>query len=244
MFPIREATLSFGEISDYWSREIQPPASADELLDLLVGAWWLAEIRSRTGATRLELLKRMFERMYGNGDTPIVFIVGHSTAPPLQELPDGGLQIDLRPRISVPSSNIGIWDEDNCSDAFKMLAQTCSSYPDHKPGFLSFKLTYEEFTDWLEKRRYPRPKFWDPIPALTKPKAGRPEKYNWEGVRTRLVSYVSQHGRVKTWNELLQKCADFASELHPSNETPSDKTIRDAIKTHRLDRAAGLAPGN
>ena len=136
MFPIREATLSFGEISDYWSREIQPPASPDELLDILVGAWWLAEIRSSTGATRLELLKRMFERMYGNGDAPIFFIVGQSIPPPFQELPDGALLVDLRSRVSVPSSNIGIWDEDNCSDAFRALAQTCSSYPDHKPGFL------------------------------------------------------------------------------------------------------------
>ena len=42
MFPIRKNTLSFGEISDHWSREI--PLSQNELLKGLEGAWWLGEI--------------------------------------------------------------------------------------------------------------------------------------------------------------------------------------------------------
>ena len=62
-------------------------------------------------------------------------------------------------------------------------------------------------------------------------------------MKGRLAVYVSQHGPMQTLNELLQKCADFASELHPKNRTPDDKTIREAIKTHKLDTAAGLVPG-
>jgi hypothetical protein len=52
---------------------------------------------------------------------------------------------------------------------------------------------------------------------------------------------------VQTLVELLQKCADFATELHPRKRTPDDKTIREAIKTHALDIAAkncsGKLPG-
>jgi hypothetical protein len=44
-------------------------------------------------------------------------------------------------------------------------------------------------------------------------------------------------------NELLEKCSDFAGQEHPHKKTPDDKTIREAIKKHRLDLAAGFVPG-
>ena len=53
MFPIAKPALSFGEISDYWSREISPPASSNELLNILVSAWWLGELRGGSVNSRL-----------------------------------------------------------------------------------------------------------------------------------------------------------------------------------------------
>ncbi|MFZ0423539.1 MAG: hypothetical protein WAL80_11740 [Xanthobacteraceae bacterium] len=82
------------------------------------------------------------------------------------------------------------------------------------------------------------------VAKIEKPARGRPADYNWTGVKARLETYASQNGAVKTLNELLQKCADFASELHPRKRTPSDKTIREAIKRHALGIAAGIVPGN
>jgi hypothetical protein len=41
----------------------------------------------------------------------------------------------------------------------------------------------------------------------------------------------------------LQKCSDFASELHPAKKTPDDSTIRGAVKKHGLDVAAGCILG-
>jgi hypothetical protein len=79
--------------------------------------------------------------------------------------------------------------------------------------------------------------------SRTQSARGRPPEYNWIGVRTELAAYVSKHGPMQKHDELMQKCADFASELHPKRKTPDDKTIREAIKTHALDIAAGLTPG-
>jgi hypothetical protein len=76
--------------------------------------------------------------------------------------------------------------------------------------------------------------------ALKKPKRGRPAEYNWSGVASQIKAYVSKHGPVQSQTELLQKCADFASDLHPDGLTPSEKAIREAIKRHRLDIAAGV----
>jgi hypothetical protein len=100
------------------------------------------------------------------------------------------------------------------------------------------------FDRWLARHCLPEsPRRFEPLGEqslvrLTKPKRGRPAEYNWRGVKSRLAVYVSQHGPVQTLDELLQKCADFASELHPEGSTPSDKTIREAIKRHQLDLAA------
>lgn len=82
-----------------------------------------------------------------------------------------------------------------------------------------------------------------PLAEIKKPKRGRPPEYNWDGVKSRLTAYASQHGPVQTFEELMQKIADFASDLHPKRKTPSDKTMRDAIAAHELNIAAGFAPG-
>ena len=75
-----------------------------------------------------------------------------------------------------------------------------------------------------------------------RPKRGRPAEYNWPAVKTRLASYAAKHGPIQALGELLQKCADFAFELHPGKKTPSDKTIREAIARYDLDKAAREKP--
>jgi hypothetical protein len=100
------------------------------------------------------------------------------------------------------------------------------------------------FKRWLARNRLQEsPSLFEPPVAptpLKKQKRGRPQEYNWNGVKSRLTDYASQHGPMQTLEELLQKCADFAAELHPRHHTPSDKTIREAIKRHQLETAARL----
>ena len=244
MFPITKRALSFGEISDYWSRQISPPASSNELLDILLSAWWLGELRVGSGPIRLQLLKNMFTSMRDRDDLGIVFIVGDGAGPLPVELPDGSLEVDLRCQIRVPSNNTESWDEAACKDAFHGLAETSSieSYPEVAVGLTLTQLSYEEFNIWLTKRGYyPKPSFRRS--AVKKSKPGRPAEYNWNGVRAQLMDYVSQNGPVQTLGELLEKCGDFASDLHPKKKRPDDNTIREAIRTHALDAAAGVAPG-
>jgi hypothetical protein len=212
-----------------------------------VSAWWLGELRGDSVHSRLQLLKIMFTSMYKD-DLGIVFIVGDDPGPAGVELPDGFLEIDVRPEIRVPSSNVESWDEAACKDAFHVLAEITEqslierkSYQKFAVFLPSIKLTYEEFNTWRRQRGYPDRKFWRP--RLKKSKPGRPAEYNWDGVKAQLRTYVSKDGPVQTQGELLQKCAEFACDLHPAKSTPNDKTIREAIKTHALDVAAGFAPG-
>lgn len=242
MFPIGKPKLSLREIANYWAREIQPPASQNELLRELEAAWWLGEIRGDSLKSRLDLLKHMFEAMHDRDDAGVVFFVEGAGEPPAkwEQFSDGSIVLFYRPCISLPSKDISTWDESNCEDAFQSLAQTSSteSYPEMTPGLAWIELTFEEFTTWLASHGYVKPKFWKPLPLinqLKKAKRGRPAEYNWTGVKERLAAYVRDNGPVQSFDELMQKCADFAVELHPHHKTPDDKTIREAIKTHRLD---------
>jgi hypothetical protein len=250
IFPITKGKLSLQEISDYWSREIKPPASKNELYVLLERAWWLGEIHGDKKIGRLQLLKAMFKTTRRSDDPGIVFIVCGETAPPEEKaLPDGGVVVDRRPRVPLPSIDTDTWDIANCKKAFDAIAQTSSieSYHVATPYLMSIELTRDEFIRWLNGRDYQHPSFWSSkaISSTTfeKPKKGRPPEYNWHGVRAKLETYVSRHGPIQKFEELMQKCADFANELHPKNRTPSDKTIREAIKMHSLDNVAQLVPG-
>jgi hypothetical protein len=245
MFPIGKTTLSFREISNCWSREIQPPASQNELLRLLESAWWLDEIRGNSRWSRLELLKRMYCALHNRDDLGIVFILGEDAEKSrVEELPDGGALVDLRPRIHLPSGDMDMWDESTCSDAFRALAETSSteSYPDLTPVFASIELGHEEFIRWAAKRGYSKPRFWRPLPTarLKKRPRGRPPEYNWDGVKTKLAEHKKQHGPLRSNKDFLEKCEVFASELHSDGRVPERKTIEAAIKKHGLERAAGL----
>lgn len=37
--------------------------------------------------------------------------------------PDGIVEVDVRPTITVPSADLGSWNEDSCTEAFNSLAQ-------------------------------------------------------------------------------------------------------------------------
>jgi hypothetical protein len=103
------------------------------------------------------------------------------------------------------------------------------------------------FDRWLAKHRLEQsPARFQPrdevtLAKLKRAKRGRPAEYNWDGVKSKLTMHVSEHGVMQSFDELLQKCADFASEDHPKKKTPDDSTIRAAIKSHRLDAVVGVA---
>ncbi len=104
--------------------------------------------------------------------------------------------------------------------------------------------TFRDLADrWLAARGL------DPLPLpprtapnsaqeLKRPTRGRPATYNWTGVKGRLEEYATKEGPVEALEELIQKCTDFATDLHPRHRAPGEKTVRDAIKKHLLDQAA------
>ena len=228
MFPISEARLPFLKIADYWAREIQPPATRNELLGLLESAWWLGEICGEPAISRLEMLKGMYQSMHDKSDLGVVFIVGQNSGKSLvEELPDGSVVVDVRHRVPLPSSDATTWDETACNNSFRALAQTSSieSYPGMTPVLAAIELAYDEFARFVASRGYTKPQFWRPLSAtgLEKPSRGRPAEYNWIGVKSQLMAYALEHGPVQSLSELLEKCANFAQELHTGIRYPTTR---------------------
>ena len=229
MYPIAEATLSLHDIAEYWSREIRPPASSNELLSILVSAWWSGELRSDSVHSRLQLLKIMFTSKYRD-DLGIVFIVGNDAGPPQVDLPDD----DLRPQIRVPSSNTESWDEAACRDAFYALAEVTKDssiniyqrfhpiniYREFAVFLPSIKVTYEEFDTWLRSRGYSPPTFWHPDTA------------------DRHLGRVASQRSIKTWQAKPGKslAASESAVVKAINEIWPDGTIdqKAQARDHRI----------
>src|SRR5262249_4055121 len=124
MFPGPEDILLAIDIADYWSREIQPPKSRDELLADLESAWWLGEIVSGSTIRPFGYLKNLFKLMRKRPNPKVLFIAGSEAGPPQSiELPDGGVELDRRPRIHVPNGDPDTWDENSCARAFQEMAK-------------------------------------------------------------------------------------------------------------------------
>jgi hypothetical protein len=169
MFPLSAERLSFLEIAKYWAREIQPPASQNELLAKLESAWWRGEIVGISPTTRLDCLATMYRMRHQQGLTAVVFVTRNDPArPPVTELEDGSAEVDLSPRISVPSE-IEEWTEDTCAAAFSALADapfteaeapSIRYFPIFSPVLSAIELTSEEFFRWVATRHFDVPKFW------------------------------------------------------------------------------------
>ena len=244
MFPIAESTLSFGEIADYWSREIRPSASSNELLSCLVSAFWLREVRGDSVYSPLQLLEMMLTSKYRD-DLGIVFIVGDDAGPPLVDLPDGSQVIDVRPQIRVPSSNVESWDEAARRDALHALAEitviasidsdkaSIDSYKEFAVFLPYTKLTHEEFNAWRTKRGFSIPTFWKPRDQLVAPQ----ERKTWQAKPGKRLT-TTEAAVVRVMNEvfpdgklvLIAKTRDELIQDRLTQRTVTSRTIQRTLE--------------
>jgi hypothetical protein len=250
MFPITKKSLSFLEISNYWSREIQPRASQNELLKCLESAWWLDEIHGDSALSRLEFLKRMFKSMQYRDDVGIVFIAGSDIyKAPEKYLPDGSALVTVKHQIPLPSSDTDTWDDCTCADAFQALAETSSveSYPEMTASLAYIELTYDEFIGWLTKRRMHKPEFWQPYNvsppvALTElsdrreklaGRVGRPP-LDWSEARDCTFYLMDYHGEFETADPEWNAQARLEEEIRklPRYRDCAESTIREHVGKH------------
>ena len=158
---------SISDITDGWSREIQPPTSREELLDFFETAWWRGQWKTDGPLTPLALLKSMYRSARERDLTTLVFVTKEDeTISEGIELADGGLLFDVneleRPAILVPSNDPETWTEASCAAAFEVLSRTRSRkyYPDRTIQFLMMEIDRHQFVRLLAAHGLDLPTFW------------------------------------------------------------------------------------
>jgi hypothetical protein len=162
MYPIpSERKLSVVEIAKHWSREIDPPALAQELRDVISKAWWRGELIATNAPSRLSVLRYY----YLKSAKFIAFAIPNTEEPP-QWVPDEDGAIEfVRPlRVPLPNANPEIWTEADCAPAFDAIAEQWNealiSPSPSAPLYLPIVLTSSEFFEWIDTIGYKRPTFW------------------------------------------------------------------------------------
>jgi hypothetical protein len=160
MFPIpSEQMLSFKDIADYWSGEIKPYRSQQQLRDHLSKAWWRGDLAAANGPSRVHLLRGLFAKC---SDDIIFALPGVPEPPRSKPLEDGGMVVFFHPRVPLPNAQPDTWTDTNCAEAFNAIAE---AWDEKLFGHLAFEvpfivLTVGEFIRWLDKCGSDRPTFW------------------------------------------------------------------------------------
>jgi hypothetical protein len=152
VFPVPSSQpLSFPKIADYWSREMKPPTSRDELFDFLVKAWWRGDLLA-SGAERVDVLKAI----HNNPPSWITFEDDQQ----IRELPNG--VVEVRRFVPLPKSNPDSWTDDDCTEAFQVIAEIwdSSDFELFVPVVWGLQLREDEYTRWVKSCTHQRGSFW------------------------------------------------------------------------------------
>jgi hypothetical protein len=240
MFPRSEEKLSFLKIAEYWSREIRPLASRDELLAILEAAWWRGELIGKSPRTRLQLLQIMFGFRESPPYQGIVFVTPNDPGrPAVTELKNGEVGVDQSPRINVPCEAED-WTEDSCATAFSGLAEASSRkhFPIVSPVLCSIEVAREEFLRWVEARGFDVPRFWKRNSAahVSDYRTGAPGRPSSSHlVEAELDRRISEGTCSSNATKEAKLLAEWLKNTHPSLPPMTAKTIHNTFRKKLRD---------
>lgn len=160
MFPIPSGRkLSFVEIAKYWSREISPSASPQELRDAISKAWWRGELVAANGLSRLSVLRGYYLK---SADFIAFVVLGMEEPPQWRSVNDGAVEFVRPLRVPLSNADSKTWTDANCAEAFEAVAEQWNEaiISPSTPIFLDVVLTQTEFLKWIDTYGYKRPTFW------------------------------------------------------------------------------------
>jgi hypothetical protein len=239
MFPIPSGRkLSFIEIGKYWSREIKPSASSQELRITLSKAWWRGELAAANGPNRVDLLRAL----YSTCADFLAFIIPNETEPPqTKELDDGRVEVFRLIRVPLPSSDPNTWTEANCAEAFEAIGDVWDEELLHltAPIVMGVLLTQGEFYQWINEIKYRRPTFWGnarqrPTDNTVRRERTKPVQYQ---IQKAVEALAKQYGGkfppdgmpVSERDRLITKWLEGDDDP----VKPSERTLRDYFREHQ-----------
>lgn len=163
LFTTSNPTASFSDIAENLSRTHRLPEN--KILGLLLQGYWNGyfEDKETEAVKRLDMLKIMHD--LESVSQHFIFAYKHDTPPATSEdLPDGGVRLDMRPVLPVPDANTNNWTIENCQKAFEKLAKESTtiypnaSWPEYipelmLPTFGMIKISYASYKKFVKKEK-------------------------------------------------------------------------------------------
>jgi hypothetical protein len=167
MYPLHDDHINLGDITKYWSRDLTQRPPEEELLALLIKAYWKGElqIRKLNDLKPLEAIDfiKIIESQERQRKNDADILIGTSTDElPLEQIAhtDGSASIDLRPRLILPEDQS--WSDKIVNRAIKTLSQVdWKDYPTAvRSGIFLCMIAKDDFAEFCDTRNFDRPKFW------------------------------------------------------------------------------------
>jgi hypothetical protein len=159
MFPISAIRkLSLATVANYWSREMTPCATSEELLGELAKAWWRGELIA-SGAERADVLRAI----YRHPPEYVVFVFANDIDS-VQIIPstNGEVEVSFLSLVLVPNSTPQSWTNENCTEASGYIAEAWDNgrFEAFVPVIRALELDEGEFAEWLESKGWGPTTFW------------------------------------------------------------------------------------
>ena len=195
MYPLRDDHIRLGELANYWCRDMPQRQVEEEVLSLLVKAYWRGELQIR-GANdlkpfkRTELIKIIEDHERPKGDEAKILIgASEDELPPKQiDNTDGSFSIDLRPRLILPKKHP--WPASVVAGAFETMSNV--NWEDYassmRAGLVCCMVGKDDFAEFCDAQGYDRPKFWFKRTA-------NPSQISSAGARAKARKWLGEQSR-------------------------------------------------
>ena len=163
----------------------------------------------------------------------IVFVTETDAGPPTDTpLADGGVIVDIRPRITVPGETDD-WTDNSCNHSFAELAQLPSKqyFPHLSYGICFIELTPEEIFRWITKFGFYEPKFWKRTTEIDVTQATPQNRGTSNDLETTPVANSGGRGAQKRAVQMAYKTLFPNLEIPPGMTSQSrNDSILDMLK--------------
>jgi hypothetical protein len=243
MFPIpANQPLTFAKVADFWSRDVTPRASRNELLNELVKAWWRGDLVA-SGAKRSDVLRAIY-----NFRPDLVSFAFPEAPDPKQEneLPNGSIEMLWLWRIPLPNSQPETWVDDNCVEAFQAVAEAWDGHPELFelcfPVLRALELTEPEFSRWIGSQGKPTLTFWSRADERPDARIPRPSLTQQRAISIALdfIQSETREGRRPTQREFESKIR--ADNFVADRELIIRPAFKEAARRSGIDVRRGRYP--
>jgi hypothetical protein len=162
MYPLSDPSLTVWAIAEHWSRSLPQRPPPDEILSLLIQAFWTGKIELLQAAEVPLSQRQMLSLIHLSAEHPgfTVYCSLSAVPPEVEPQPDGGVVINP-PAVVLPREEAE-WSEAIIAAAAGVLATIPFDGYGHLqlPALAAYMIDRDQFGVYCDEHGFDRPSFW------------------------------------------------------------------------------------